>query len=562
MRSDLQKLTRTLHTLKTVAFIATLTAFTLLPMLASPDIAHATNCGITCTYSDPWGTQEVASSGWLTSIGGGVPIYSNGPLAPNGPSPDTYNYINNSHGTSTQTGIEWQCVELVNRLYITEGWITNTWTGNGNQLYSTAPSNLSKQLNGSVSNLAVGDVLSMSNGSGPGHAAVVNSISGSSITIASQNTNAVYDSTAFTINGGTISTTWSFYSVIGVIHHPVSGGGGTTGSPARSDVDNNGGADMFAMVTSPNGVIGYSMLSTYQSFLAPQQWWNGTGLGWSGVTPLVGDVNGDKKADLVFLTNEGTNGTKAYVALSNGTSFGTPQLWYNMTGLMYSGIKPSLGDVDGNGCEDLVLTTDESNGSKAYVLPSTCQGFLAPQQWWDGTGYGWSGITPMVSDTNGDKKADYMFITDEGTNGTKAFVATSNGSTGFNTAQLWQSMTGLMYSGIKVTAGDADGNGCSDFVLTTDESTGSKAFVMLSTCQSFFAPQKWWDGTGLSWSGVTPFTGDVNGDKKADFVYMTNEGANGAKFFAATSNGSAFTAPQLWLSATYWGYSGIKAYLK
>lgn len=234
MHSIRQTIIRTLTTLKTSVFIMTLTATTLLPMLANPSTAHATTCGITCTYSDPWGTQEVAGSGWLN--GSGVPIYSNGPSAPGGPSPDTYNYINNANGASTQTGIEWQCVELVNRLYIAKGWITSTWTGNGNQLYANAPTSLTKQANGSITNLAVGDVLSMSNGSGFGHAAVVNSVSGSSVTIASQNTNVVYDSTSFTISGGTISTTWSGYSVIGVIHAPTSGGlGGTvptaTGGP-------------------------------------------------------------------------------------------------------------------------------------------------------------------------------------------------------------------------------------------------------------------------------------------------------------------------------------------
>ena len=70
----------------------------------------------------------------------------------------------------------------------------------------------------------------MSNGSGFGHAAVVNSINGSAITIASQNTKAVYDSTAFTINGGTISMTWTGYSVVGDIHAPVSNSGFNSGS--------------------------------------------------------------------------------------------------------------------------------------------------------------------------------------------------------------------------------------------------------------------------------------------------------------------------------------------
>src|SRR5262245_10271044 len=118
---------RTLRPKSLALLMASLAALTI-PLMSFPEMAGAI-CGTNCTYSDPWGTQEVAGAGWMG--GNGVSIYSNGPLAPTGPSPDTYNHINNSNNVSTTTGIEWQCVELVNRLYISKGWITNTWSGNG-----------------------------------------------------------------------------------------------------------------------------------------------------------------------------------------------------------------------------------------------------------------------------------------------------------------------------------------------------------------------------------------------------------------------------------------------
>jgi CHAP domain len=122
----------------------------------------------------------------------------------NGPSPDTYNYVNNVNNASTQSGIEWQCVELVNRLYLTKGWTTSTWSGNGNQLYGNAPTGLTKEPNGSVTYANSGDVIGMSKGTGPGHVAIVSSVSGNSWTIASQNTNIVYD-TGFGLSSGTIT---------------------------------------------------------------------------------------------------------------------------------------------------------------------------------------------------------------------------------------------------------------------------------------------------------------------------------------------------------------------
>jgi hypothetical protein len=274
-------------------------------------------------------------------------------------------------------------------------------------------------------------------------------------------------------------------------------------------------------------------------------------------------VNGDKRADLVYLTNEGANGTKAFVSLSSGTGFGSPQQWWNGVGMMYAGIKTSLGDTDGNGCEDLVLTTQESVGSKAFVLQSTCIGFLAPQMWWNGSSYGWSGVTPLVGDVDNDKKADYLFLTNEGPNGIKIFVAKSNGSSSFYAPQIWYNATGWNYAGIKTTLGDVDGNGCEDLVLTTQESVGSKAFILRSTYQSFMAPAYWWNGSAFGWSGITPLTGDVNGDKKADYIVLTNEGTNGTKAFVSLSNGeTGFGSPQLWWTGTGVGYTGIKAYLK
>lgn len=208
---------------KPLVLITTLLTTLTLPLISFPDIAHATTCGITCTYSDPWGTQEVSASGWIG--GSGVPIYSNGPLAPDGPSPDTYNYINNINGDSTQTGIEWQCVELVNRLYITKGWTTSTWSGNGGQLYDNAPGNLTKELNGSITSLSPGDALVLQNSSF-GHAAVINTYNSSTgaIQIASQNTNQVYDGSSFTLSGSTISKasgSWAGYTIKGVVHHPT-----------------------------------------------------------------------------------------------------------------------------------------------------------------------------------------------------------------------------------------------------------------------------------------------------------------------------------------------------
>lgn len=165
-----------------------------------------------------FGEQILAGSGWLS--GYGVPIYSNS--YPEYISND-YHYINNQHNQSTQTGMKWQCVELVNRLYMSKGWIDERWTGNGNEMYAKAPSHLTKTPQGSITlnNIRPGDVIGLN--STPdniyGHVVIVDSINESIITVISQNANT-YTTTTLNSNGSMNSILG--YSVQGVIHAPGS----------------------------------------------------------------------------------------------------------------------------------------------------------------------------------------------------------------------------------------------------------------------------------------------------------------------------------------------------
>src|SRR5215469_13080026 len=95
----------------------------------------------------------------------GVPVYSNGPDS--GYDRGCENSALSPSGKRILTGTEWQCVELVNRLYITKGRITTTWRGNGGRstpnildsMYDLAPKSLrkNKQPQGSISHVSPGD---------------------------------------------------------------------------------------------------------------------------------------------------------------------------------------------------------------------------------------------------------------------------------------------------------------------------------------------------------------------------------------------------------------------
>jgi len=139
------------------------------------------------------GRVLLAGSAWLG--GKGVAVRSNG--ADEGLGADC------ASGTSKVKGVtageEWQCVEMINRLYLSRGWISSPWNGNaGTQFYDDAPAKLSKQANGSVSYLGPGDVVIINVFHGGqaegGHALVVNDssrITSGTVDLVSQNSGAL-----------------------------------------------------------------------------------------------------------------------------------------------------------------------------------------------------------------------------------------------------------------------------------------------------------------------------------------------------------------------------------
>jgi hypothetical protein len=355
---------------------------------------------ITDTRADSWGTLELSAASWLG--GQGVDVYSNGATAA-GPPTDTLNYVNNSQGVSTQTGIEWQCVELVNRLYLTKGWITARWAGDGSSLKDNLPSGFTYQANGSITNLQAGDVITFS-GNTTGHASIVESISGNTVTTVNQNTKAVYGTS--TLSNGTLSN-WlgSPYSIQGVVHRPTStGGGGTTASrpmtvvssdssglqwfirnshspgapdvapfyyggpgliPVMGDWDGNGTVTIGAVARTSNGLLWYLKNS------------NGPGnpdytpfyYGGSSLVPVVGDWNGDKYTTIGVVART-SNGLQWY--LRNNNTGGSP----DYTPFYYGGpsLTPLVGNWDGSGGDSIGAVDNSSNQWLWYLKNSNGSG--------------------------------------------------------------------------------------------------------------------------------------------------------------------------------------------
>lgn len=192
----------------------------------------------------------LAGSSWLG--GSGVDVKSNGVDEGSGASCGGTSVVN-----GVVAGSEWQCVELVNRLYLSKGWISSTWRGNGGRsspstpdsMYDEAPGSFAKQPNGSISYIGPGDVISINISDGgtfvpDGHVLIANTsgnVTSGSISLVSENSGAASDATPVitgTLSGGTLTIPggggWA-YNVIGVVHAPGGSGGLADGAFVSHD---------------------------------------------------------------------------------------------------------------------------------------------------------------------------------------------------------------------------------------------------------------------------------------------------------------------------------------
>jgi CHAP domain len=174
------------------------------------------------------GSVLLPGANWLG--GAGVDVKSNG--SDQGTPKECSKSLSTVGGVTS--GEKWQCVELVNRLYLTRGWIHSAWNGDGDQMYANAPGNLAKQPNGSITSVSPGDVVSVRethNGSSRkhGHTAIINTtgtVTSGTVPLVSQNggskayplvtTNAYLQNGTLTIPGG---SGWK-YTIIGVVDAP------------------------------------------------------------------------------------------------------------------------------------------------------------------------------------------------------------------------------------------------------------------------------------------------------------------------------------------------------
>jgi hypothetical protein len=271
--------------------------------------------------------------------------------------------------------------------------------------------------------------------------------------------------------------------------------------------------------------------------------------------PIVGDVNGDGKLDLVVVSN--TPGM-ASVLLGNGDGTFQPAVDYASGG--QAAVSVTLADVNGDGRPDLVV----ASGCSQTTCPGTVGVLLGNG---DGTfqaavTYGSGGQNPaslVVGDVNGDGRPDLVVANGCAIAGCTNGVVSVLVGNGDGTFQAAVAYSPGGQPALNVAIGDTNGDGKPDLIVSNacpypSCKTAAVSVLAGNGDGTFQAPVSYSLG-GPNASVVAAI--DVNGDGKLDLVVENSVsvasctnctaavmlGNGDGTFQPAVNNGSAYVYP-------------------
>jgi hypothetical protein len=218
--------------------------------------------------------------------------------------------------------------------------------------------------------------------------------------------------------------------------------------------------------------------------------------------------------------------------------------WLQLSELPDDPAQYELGDVDGDGLDDLItFTKSAADASWGDVHVA----FADPDGDFEGAGgfedaqlahpsFCVGDEVCRVADLNGGGRADILAY-DQAAG--RVWVAESSGS-GFHPSEIWLDNYMAGYEWEAIELGDVDGDCRDDLVVVLRWSDSNYyAYVMRSTGSGFVG--------ALLWSGQIErriLIGDLHGDGLADLVSLADNG----DVYVHPSDGTSFGAPELWAS--------------
>jgi len=276
----------------------------------------------------------------------------------------------------------------------------------------------------------------------------------------------------------------------------------------------------------------------------------------------VGDITAsdDGTADHIIWHAQPNGGVLLWAV--GGGSDTTPRLWQDLRtgGWSYADSHPMLGDVNGDGWDDLVvLHSINPVSANAWVFLSDGHQLGAPQVWsYSVPAWAWWNRY-VLADVNRDGAADLVQVRpDYGAGpGMSWVVRRSMGGSSFDSGAML--FTGPVSGGwsfydSRQLVGDVTGDGVTDMVTIHAQPNGGILVWLHKGCQTWpgtpcLSPPVIWQDLrtgGWSFAGSRQYLADTNGDGIDDLVSVHQQAFNaGELIWRHVSTGTGLLAPQV-----------------
>jgi len=249
--------------------------------------------------------------------------------------------------------------------------------------------------------------------------------------------------------------------------------------------------------------------------------------GWANYDLEVGDVTGDQRADVVW-NYRGTE-NKVYVAVAQaagGFTFGAVQVHPVKSWGTAGFYRFLLGDVDGDGDQDLVWNACYNGGNRTYLGLSNGDGTLALDStfYQHPQGGDWRGLAVYLADLNRDGRSDIIWNTVPGLSFNHSYTALSLATGGFSFSSAFVHPITCCWTGYTPLVGDFNRDQVTDLawnVFLTGQNVIHK--ILGNSAGSWSVPLAYphFQDVGVATGGgpLVAKVGDVDGDGASDIIW-------------------------------------------
>ena len=251
---------------------------------------------------------------------------------------------------------------------------------------------------------------------------------------------------------------------------------------------------------------------------------------WGTFKAYVGDINGDKRSDLVWnSTNiDSPSGklNRTYIGLSNGDGTFTLLDAQTAPGTVWQNYQLLLDDMNGDGRTDLIWNILTTAQNRTYVAFAAADGTLEFAPFQDHARKDWSTFKFRTGDVNGDGSADIIWnsveqirvvgVQPRNYNQTYIGLSLDDGSFTFLAPQ---EPANLGWGGYQFHVGDGNGDGRTDLIWNSLTKEINRAYFGLSNLDGTLDYQPFRDHKNKGWAAYQASVGDANGDGRADLIW-------------------------------------------